>query len=90
MRDNIVLTGFMATGKTTVGRLLADALDCEWVDTDALIEERYGPITEIFRTNGEKAFRELERDVAADLAGRRGLVISTALSWFTASRSPYS
>ncbi len=77
MQQNIVLTGFMATGKTTVGRLLADELGYEWVDTDAVIEQRHGPITEIFRNNGEEAFREMERALAAELADRDGLVIST-------------
>ena len=75
--ENVVLTGFMATGKSTVGRLLAIALDFEWVDTDALIEARYGPIDDIFQSNGEESFREMERRVAGELAGRRNLVIST-------------
>ena len=74
---NLVLTGFMGTGKTTVGRLLAERLGLEFVDTDELIESRAGPIPEIFERDGEDAFRELERSVARELAGRTGLVIAT-------------
>ena len=74
---NVVLTGFMGTGKTTVGRLLADLLGYEFVDTDELIVELRGPIDEIFRERGEDAFRAIERDVAAELAGRDHVVIST-------------
>ncbi|MFT7646962.1 MAG: shikimate kinase [Candidatus Poriferisodalaceae bacterium] len=76
-KPNIVLTGFMGTGKTTVGRLLAVELGLELVDTDAIIEARHGPIALIFDERGEAAFRQIERDVAAELAGRDGLVIST-------------
>lgn len=76
-RRNVVLTGFMATGKTTVGRLVAERLGYELVDTDALIEERHGPIPQIFVEYGEDEFRRLEREVAAELAGRDGLVVST-------------
>ena len=76
-RRNVVLTGFMGTGKTTVGRLLADELGYEFVDTDELIEQRHGSIADLFATRGEEAFRELERDVAAELARRSGLVVST-------------
>ena len=50
---NVVLTGFMGTGKTTVGRLLADLLGYEFVDTDEVIEQQYGPIETIFRDRGE-------------------------------------
>ncbi len=73
----IVLTGFMGTGKSTVGRLLAERLGYEWVDTDDVIERRHGPIAEIFRTQGEAAFRRHERNVIAELAERTGRVIST-------------
>ncbi len=76
-RRNIVLTGFMGTGKSTVGRLLAARLDRRFVDTDTMIEERLGPIPRIFADRGEEAFREAERDVAAELARRGGLVIAT-------------
>ena len=50
---NIVLTGFMGTGKTTVGRLLAEQLGYEFVDTDRVIEERHGKIADVFRSVGE-------------------------------------
>ena len=74
---NVVLTGFMGTGKTTVGRLLADRLGYEFVDTDAIIEERHGSIPQIFAAHGERTFRRYEREVAAELAARDRLVIST-------------
>ena len=76
-RRNVILTGFMGTGKTTTGRILAARLGYEFVDTDAIIEDAHGPIPEIFRTRGEVAFRDLEHDVAVELSERRGLVIST-------------
>ena len=74
---NIVLTGFMGTGKTTVGQLLAAQLGYEFVDTDRVIEERHGTIADIFRSMGEEGFRRVERELAAELADRTGLVIST-------------
>jgi shikimate kinase len=74
---NVVLTGFMGTGKTTVGRRLARRLGYEFVDTDVVIEQRHGPIPEIFRDRGEDAFRQMEREVAAELARRSRLVIAT-------------
>jgi len=52
-------------------------LDLEFVDTDALIEERHGPITEIFASQGQAAFRDIEHDLATELAQRTGLVIAT-------------
>ena len=73
----IVLTGFMGTGKSTVGRLLAERLDVPFVDTDELIETEYGPIPGIFAARGEEGFREIERQVARDLAGGEGLVVAT-------------
>ena len=74
---NLVLTGFMGTGKTTVGRILAGRLGYDFVDTDAVIESRAGPIQAIFERDGEAGFREMERTVARELAGRTRLVIAT-------------
>jgi shikimate kinase/nitroreductase len=74
---NVVLVGFMATGKSSVARALAERLGRPFVDTDAEIEARHGPIPAIFDTYGEAGFRAREREVAADVATRRGLVVST-------------
>jgi shikimate kinase len=75
---NIVLVGLMASGKSTVGRLLAAALGRPFVDADAVIEERSGrPIPAIFADQGEAAFRDLEEAVIADLSRQDGLVIAT-------------
>ncbi len=77
-RTNIILTGFMGCGKTTVGGLLARKLDYDFIDTDQLIEERSNmTVQEIFKTKGEKTFRELESALARELGGKEGLVIST-------------
>ena len=77
-RPNIILTGFMATGKSTVGRLLADRLDYEFIDTDELIVKRSGQsVAGIFSTRGEAAFREMEAEIARELGVMQGLVIST-------------
>lgn len=67
----------MGTGKTTVGRLVAERLGLTFVDTDAIIEDRHGPIASIFAELGEAAFRAIERELATELADRSGLVIST-------------
>ena len=76
--ENVILTGFMGTGKTTAGRLLAEKLSREFIDTDAMIAGRAGQsIAEIFSEQGEARFRRLERELAAELAGRRDLVIAT-------------
>jgi shikimate kinase len=75
---NIILTGFMGTGKTTVGKLLAGQLQRPFIDTDALIVERDGrPVATLFAEDGEAAFRAWERRVALELAQQQGLVIAT-------------
>src|SRR5262245_24906710 len=67
----------MGTGKTSVGRLLAERLGVDFVDTAALIESRHGSIASIFAEHGEARFRQLEHEVAVELAARDRLVIST-------------
>ena len=77
-RENLVLIGFMATGKSTLGKILASSMDMEYLDTDALIVERAGmSIPDIFAKYGEEKFRELEREVAESLSGLKNTVIST-------------
>jgi shikimate kinase len=76
--DRIVLIGFMGSGKTTVGRILAGRLGWDLVDTDELVVRRAGaPIGRIFTERGEAWFRDLEAEVLAGLAGRRSIVVST-------------
>jgi len=78
MRRNLVLIGFMGTGKTTVGKLCARELDYAFCDSDAEIVQRAGKsIPEIFADEGEEAFRQYERETIADLAAQEGLVIAT-------------
>jgi len=78
VRRNVVLIGFMGTGKTVVGREVAARTARPFVDTDALIEERAGrPIHQIFAEAGEPTFRRLEAEIVASVSDREGLVIAT-------------
>lgn len=75
---NIVLTGFMGTGKSTIGRLLAAALGYAVVDTNQLIAQRAGkPIHLIFSEDGEDIFRDWEAQVTKELAREKRLVVAT-------------
>jgi len=75
---NLIVTGFMGTGKSTVGQLVAALLGLRFVDSDAEIVARDGrSIPDIFAQDGEAAFRDIERAVILDLANQRGLVIAT-------------
>lgn len=77
-KENIVLTGFMGTGKSTVGELVASKLKRQFVDMDLVIEERIGlPIPLIFERHGEALFRTIERGLAQELSTQSGLVIAT-------------
>ena len=78
MKNNLVFIGFMGTGKTSLGKMLASKLGCAFVDLDQKIEADCGmPIPDIFRLHGEDHFRRLERQAVADVADRRGIVIAT-------------
>lgn len=75
---NIILIGFMGTGKSTVGRLLADQLGCEFIDTDNRLAELEGQsIPEIFAVHGEQYFRSLEAALAKSLAVKDRQIIAT-------------
>ena len=75
---NVVLTGFMGTGKSRIGREVARCLGRPFVDMDAEIEARAGKsIPRIFAEEGEAAFRRMEAGLCRELGGRRGLVIAT-------------
>lgn len=75
---NLVLVGFMATGKSTVGRKLAARLGLKMIDTDDLIEEKAGrTISDIFADEGEEFFRDLESEAALAVAELSGHVIIT-------------
>ena len=78
INQNLILTGFMGTGKTTVGKLLAARLKRPFLDTDALIErEAEQSIPDMFAQHGEAYFRQLEAALAQRLSQQQGLVIST-------------
>jgi shikimate kinase len=64
---HLVLIGLMGAGKTTVGSRCAVRLDRDFVDTDDLVVAHGGPIDEIFANGGEAQFRELEKQVVADV-----------------------
>jgi shikimate kinase len=75
---NLALIGFMGTGKTSVGRLIAEQLHFDYLDTDEMIQTHSGrTIADIFKTDGEPAFRALEQKVVAELAFRVKTVMAT-------------
>lgn len=74
----IYLTGFMGSGKSTVGAILANVLGYAFEDLDATVAERVGmSVQAFFETHGEAAFRAVEREVLMDTAGRERLVVAT-------------
>lgn len=74
---NIALIGFMGTGKSSVGRLVASHLRFDFLDTDTVIEARTGlSVPDIFKQAGEPVFRDLERQLVEELKGREKTVIS--------------
>ncbi len=77
MKTNIALIGFMGTGKTAIGQLLAKKLDWKFIEMDLLIEQQAGkPIPEIFQQDGEIAFRELEIGVTKEVAKMKNAAIA--------------
>lgn len=76
-KQNIVLVGMPGSGKTTVGKLLAEKLGIEFIDTDSLIVEKHGNITDIFKTKGESGFRDIESEIIKEFSTLQGKVIAT-------------
>jgi shikimate kinase len=75
---NIVLTGFMGTGKTEVGRKLSQLLGMRFVDIDQEIEKSQGrSISEIFEQHGEERFRQLETEAVRQFSAEEGIIIAT-------------
>ncbi len=83
MIRHVVLIGLPGSGKTTVGKLVADTLQAQFVDIDALVSRKEGrPISMIFAEKGESVFREMERlEVEAALAGAAAAIIAPGGGW---------
>ena len=93
--DRIVLTGFMGSGKTSVGRVLAERLGWRFLDLDAEIERRNGrTVPQVFAESGESHFRHLETAALAGLLGRWSTCPHlwrhcwTAASWMMLAPAP--
>lgn len=77
MKSNIVLIGFMGTGKTTVGKILAEKLHKDFIEMDDIISQKANKtIPEIFSQDGEIKFRELEMQISKELSEEKNTVIS--------------
>ena len=88
----IVLVGLMGAGKTTVGRILADGCGLRFIDLDDEIEIQAGmSVAELFASQGESAFRDLEAAVSLDLAPRSDVVVAVGGGWMvnTAARQAW-
>jgi shikimate kinase len=87
-KGNVILCGFMATGKSSVGKQLASVLGYNFLDMDAAIEAEEGcSIPQIFSSRGEPAFRELESRMVDRIAEQNGYVIATGGGTIVNSRN---
>jgi len=78
MRRNIIITGFMGTGKSVVAKELARKLKMEFIDMDRIVEERHGmSISDIFARYGERYFRAQENKLVKELFQKENIVIAT-------------
>ena len=78
MKKNIILCGFMGSGKSTIGKQLSERMGMRLIDTDTYIEQKEGmKISDIFAEKGEEYFRSLELQVCNELSQLRATVIST-------------
>ena len=76
-KQNIVLIGMPGSGKSTIGKALAEKLGRDFIDTDDMIKEKYGDISEIFASKGEKYFRDIETQAVKEASKKSGVVIAT-------------
>ena len=74
---NLILCGMMGSGKTTIGIKIAEQTGRRWYDTDGIIVDKYGKISDIFEYYGESHFRKLETEIVKELADKDNLIIST-------------
>lgn len=74
---NLILCGMMGAGKTSVGVKLAELTGRRWYDTDQMIADSHGRITDLFEYYGEEHFRRIETDLVKTIADKDGLVISS-------------
>ena len=74
---NLILCGMMGSGKTTVGIKIAELTGRRWYDTDGVIVDRHGKISDIFEYYGEAHFRKLETEIVRELVKKDELIIST-------------
>ena len=74
---NIILTGFMGTGKSSVGKELSRIRGIGFIDTDEEIINEFGPINIMFENHGEEYFRKCEREIVLKVAQRSEIVIAT-------------
>lgn len=74
---NVILCGMMGAGKTTIGIKIAELTGRRWYDTDGLIVDKHGKISDIFEYYGEAHFRRLETEIVRELVQKDDLVIST-------------
>ncbi|MBO7196677.1 MAG: shikimate dehydrogenase [Clostridia bacterium] len=90
-KENIVLIGMPASGKTTVGKILAKKLGRRFVDTDEAITETMGmSVSDIFKKEGEWAFRRMEEEIIEKLSGEKSLVIATGGGAVLRAKNMYS
>lgn len=77
-KDQIALVGFMGSGKSTIGKTLAEKLGWDFLDTDCLIEQKSGKrIPEIFRESGEEGFRKWETEILQEIKSNKKVVLAT-------------
>jgi shikimate kinase len=75
---NLILVGFMGSGKTSIGKQIAKQLNCEFIDTDVFIEKKMKmPIKKIFHMYGEYFFRKLERYILVNINPKKPFVLAT-------------